>query len=61
MKIQITTISGKKITTDVKDANMNALLGRLNGPNAWVETEDNERLLINRDAIVSIRKVAEPQ
>lgn len=61
MKIQITTTQGEKITMQVKDADMATLLGRLHGPNSWVEAEDDKRLLINGNSIVMIRKVTEPQ
>lgn len=58
MRIQIMTISGKKTVVTVKDDNMNALLGRLRGPSAWLEAADDKSFLINRDAIVSIREVS---
>ena len=61
MKVQITTINGQKIFIEVKDADMTILLARLRGPNAWLEAADDKRILINRDAIVSIREISQPE
>ena len=60
MRIQLTTNQGEKITIEVSDANMNALKGRLNGPDKWIEANTDERILINPDAIVSIREIKPP-
>lgn len=60
MEIQITLIQGKKITLEVKDANMTAFLARLNGTDKWIVADADGRTVINPDSIVSIREIKQP-
>lgn len=61
MRIRITQNSGKKIVVEVNDQNMTALLGRLKGPDAWIDLNGDNRKYLNRDAILMIEEMVPPE
>lgn len=65
MTIDIFLQNGQKMTVVTNDANGNALLGRLNSALSWFATNDNEKTLVNKNAIVMIKirpkKLPEPE
>lgn len=60
MRIRITQNNGKKIVAEVNDQNMNVLLGRLKGPDAWIDLNGDNKKYLNRNSIVMIEEMPTP-
>jgi hypothetical protein len=61
MRLKLTSQTGivKKIVTN--DANLAALLARLNSNTRWIDAGENGKVLINTEGIIKIEILSEPQ
>lgn len=54
MLVELTYADGKRLRIEVDDPNMTAFLARLNGNVRWIDTNGDNKLYINSEAIVVV-------
>lgn len=61
MIVDLLLTNGETITIQTNDSNVNALLGRLNGAQKWIDANGDEKTLINIESVVRIKIKPEPE